>query len=1352
MKMLIRGVVMLSLLLPTWVIGQNNCGVEHIASYNGTNKSPEDSRFGGAFTPRGKMRMLIICAGFTNDANTTSGANDFWPNDDGSGSGAGNSLPNYDDVLYPDYTGFQQSNTDNSLSNFYYQMSEHSSSPFQLVYDVFPVRVNVEVTPADMALLASQGKHAVYRALTKKVMDKIQAEYVDLYDWSRVDQRKNNPNYEEDNSFPAAADGIVDYALISWRFDDANDPIGTTGLAGVSANGIASTNINYEFTKGNGDKYKIQSSSGFSLYTGMHDASFQKEYFLHELAHQFYGCPHNFAANNTHGAHFTTNYGWGMLTEDLKQIYCANSFERWYVGWIEIKNDLKGTVAENGTYVLGDYVTTGDAIRIEIPHTGGNQYLWLENHQGVDATFDNRLRYYGTGANGFTAAPRGLLAFKEQSRSTRIHTNVPGAFSNPNGMQVLSAAGRHDYVSVNNSVVSASHYFNAGTVELTKKKPNPLSGTTLTTKTRIDYDGSGPDGNITYNAGGNGGYNESIKPLILDGNNIFDILGTNIGFQPGEKIGLGEKAVVTNYQTYNKNDDKVSPIYLNGISIEVTSVNSSTHEMTLEIKFNDTEVGEDTRYTGEIIVQDVPGAALDLDLNVGNGVILEIDKSETANKRLELGTGSGDFVRPTVMTISDGAYMHMEPLSEVKVMNGSTLKLNANSTLEVHDNSVLTVQAGSKLIVENDAQILVHHDGLIVIEEGAELILKNSNVLKGLRIGQNSTVYQSAELRVYGKLKVEDNAVLTNGGDGFISFYDNGNMEFGANTTMELTGKGRNDEVLHVGTDVQLRLDANQTRILDCKIGFHDGAELILNQYNRAVNIDETYSFNNVTFAPDNHNFKNNKVKGYALGGLEIWHSSFYEMGAGLELYSCQDAINIYNTSFDECEKGIYAIGSFAMNFTESNFTNCSTGIESHSGTELNFDECYLGYNTIGLHLLNTFYTYMDNHTVVHGNDHGILGGYSHVFLRGRTEFTYNKIGVELNGNYFNNSLLSMGDNYSCAWMLNNNLAIKGRDLYLNIDAVSNVPYNCQDCKPIPNRFEVAEVNGQIASLCYTLTAPQEIMARGNYWDIGNPNPRLRARVCTSTGGNGGGDPDRVEVNMDRKIQAKAADDGLGNVYYVPVDYKLGQCFRRPEFGCGCPSNPGEEHKIRKPDVRDILYGVCSDLKVSDGMGMKDKFQSSYLDFSSKQYNLAMPELDKVARISYKDPNNKLDMRCEHLIRIAEILSSKYDSPFIDVAKQGEEGQEAGLEKAKLPITIESGSHISTIGLSIQDKSQLSKDEANANNSLVVYNMLGNKVVEMFNVSSDGAKINMTGAPSGAYVVKYFDGVNISSSRFIIQK
>ena len=50
---------------------QNNCGVEFMEDFNGTNKGPSDSRFGGAFTPRGPMRMLIICAGFTNDANTT---------------------------------------------------------------------------------------------------------------------------------------------------------------------------------------------------------------------------------------------------------------------------------------------------------------------------------------------------------------------------------------------------------------------------------------------------------------------------------------------------------------------------------------------------------------------------------------------------------------------------------------------------------------------------------------------------------------------------------------------------------------------------------------------------------------------------------------------------------------------------------------------------------------------------------------------------------------------------------------------------------------------------------------------------------------------------------------------------------------------------------------------------------------------------------------------------------------------------------------------------------------------------------------------------------------------------------
>ena len=87
----------------------------------------------------------------------------------------------------------------------------------------------------------------------------------------------------------------------------------------------------------------------------------------------------------------------------------VSGWDRWFLGWnnppdktnlisarddnnLEQLSDLNIPSAPSvSTFVLRDFVATGDAVRIKLPHFNWqslgdvkNQYLWLENHQLIN--------------------------------------------------------------------------------------------------------------------------------------------------------------------------------------------------------------------------------------------------------------------------------------------------------------------------------------------------------------------------------------------------------------------------------------------------------------------------------------------------------------------------------------------------------------------------------------------------------------------------------------------------------------------------------------------------------------------------------------------------------------------------------------------------------------------------------------------------------------------------------------------------------------------------------------------------------------------------------------------------------
>ena len=94
---------------------------------------------GSAVTPKGTLKVLVIFAGLTNDIDAAApfyadplGTNS-WPQTDATHPVPGTTFPkNMNNDFYDDPNSFLPTATDHSLSNLFYQMSQHSASPFKM--------------------------------------------------------------------------------------------------------------------------------------------------------------------------------------------------------------------------------------------------------------------------------------------------------------------------------------------------------------------------------------------------------------------------------------------------------------------------------------------------------------------------------------------------------------------------------------------------------------------------------------------------------------------------------------------------------------------------------------------------------------------------------------------------------------------------------------------------------------------------------------------------------------------------------------------------------------------------------------------------------------------------------------------------------------------------------------------------------------------------------------------------------------------------------------------------------------------------------------------------------------------
>lgn len=677
-----------------------------------------NSTNGIAFTPKGNLKILIVFAGFTQDDDATCGTSTLWPF--AVSGGAPTALPaTLSSDIYTSPTQFSLGATDQTLSNFFYQMSRTAATPFKVTFGYIPTRINVSRTSRSYGDMAGFSADALAAAVAQYNTTTAN------FPWSEYDQHTNSPNFNTDNS-ATGPDGKLDYVIVCWRTGCQSGLPGSTGLGGVPGITIPATTQHpaYQIATGH-----CQAGSSFEIGTC-----------LHEMAHTLYNAPHLFGANGTVGNHFYHTFGWGMM-QNIPTNYSVSAWERWYLGWTSLKTGIDqvnsdifnaaSLTATNGLYTLRDYTTTGDVVRITLPNSRG-QHVWLEN-RALNGPCDTRRGGLGTAGDGLPlpAPPAGLLAMVE-SMGSRTAMLSPYDKTKVNGLRAVSAQGNFDYYpsgalsNFNNhgNGNTTYNYVGNGTLTGNAPVPNPTGGHSEITNIRGDRDG---DGIIRYDDyhGNNDVTVGNEKTLLYRLNGAFNDgpNGPNIGTRTvGFRYGLDSNPMLIPHQTYDNTTKRLSVIPLSGLSVELTAYDASTGDITVRVRYDNTNIKRDTRWTGELRTYPVANAIYGAEIFVTDNATLTLDRSATPQRDTP-GPGN-DFVNDTRLTIAGGTQLVAIKGQIILKGPGTTLYLEDNASMDIAGGGVVTANAGTTISVQYQADIAGYSN--LVMKVGSQLIVRST--------------------------------------------------------------------------------------------------------------------------------------------------------------------------------------------------------------------------------------------------------------------------------------------------------------------------------------------------------------------------------------------------------------------------------------------------------------------------------------------------------------------------------------------------------------------------------------------------------------------------------------------------
>lgn len=502
----------------------------------------------------------------------------------------------------------------------------------------------------------------------------------------------------------------------------------------------------------------------------------------HEFAHSLLGFNNFHTCGKGAGAKKVMSIpsGWSLLSLSGNRGEICNAWDQWRLDWkpdganydiraldtnhIVINTDLiYDTTNNTQEYILRDFAATGDALRIKLPYMQSdntevfNQYIWLENHQ-LNEMIEIRK----------TNSTKGIYAYIQLGKNTREGNELweeesqyiypLNAFGNFDMTFTNTTQGtgksQEEYATEEEWINKALH---KSEVYISASLKNPLTGANLlmqhpynfrndTIQNVVHTDIITRDEVLSPNKVYHNGVQLPNSDFCYQ---TYPVFGTrHDAFTVGRKINMSSNPPNTPVYTYETiSDDKAMPnpepklwdnrkIYLNGLAIELMEQYSNGN-IRIKISYNDYEISEDTRWCGDIVLNEK------VNLLAGKKITFEQGLTPTRPRFPQIINGEQVFADPTIFNCNKDSEFVQNVNSTVSVAELSTLHLKGESSYLIKAGATLTIKSGSTLKIDNCAILKIEGNGQLILEDhaivdiGQAAVLAFEDALANVIIGNN---------------------------------------------------------------------------------------------------------------------------------------------------------------------------------------------------------------------------------------------------------------------------------------------------------------------------------------------------------------------------------------------------------------------------------------------------------------------------------------------------------------------------------------------------------------------------------------------------------------------------------------
>ncbi|NNF01503.1 MAG: hypothetical protein HKN22_02365, partial [Bacteroidia bacterium] len=477
----------------------------------------------------------------------------------------------------------------------------------------------------------------------------------------------------------------------------------------------------------------------------------------HEYAHLMIG-DNNFhvGGGQSGGVNYfiSTQGGWSILGAANSSLLTCNAWDRDRFNWVgpgkmmniscvnaagtEISTDLDAEKKyHQGRYIIRDFVTSGDAIKIKIPFLGEKefpQWLWIENHQTVKNNGSDFDQFQYQDAECVEDAVPGLYCYMQVDKNTKKGRRTYSGYGDY--LRPMPADGMFDINIIDEKL--ANDCVNQVEYEIFERKTNmanPFSGNHLLEFPVMDLD---DDDKITareQKAMVIERVNGKIKkrlPYLGHADMAFHLNGkkrigieTNPSTASMNTLVSSSSALTLRYNEQRGTLLNNRKIMLNGISVSIVEERPDG-SIVVDIDFEDYNISQDVRWCADSIA--LPA---DKKLEVLPGKTLLIDRSYTATRLWgpKDYNGKKAFSSPTTFILEKGATLVLNEDAKLILANGSKLEMREGSKLILNKNARLLSNSECKLTLKQGAKIVLQKKAKAIINSQDDLVLPDESAI-----------------------------------------------------------------------------------------------------------------------------------------------------------------------------------------------------------------------------------------------------------------------------------------------------------------------------------------------------------------------------------------------------------------------------------------------------------------------------------------------------------------------------------------------------------------------------------------------------------------------------------------------